>query len=100
MRWPNENTVAGLSAAAVDDLFWSLVCQDEEWLRTEFDAIVGAAAEQHLHPTIRPVVAVDRGRIPRSDRNSAHQGVRGRGRPVGPNWRRERSPPPLRKRDP
>jgi len=29
----------------VDADFWALVCEDEEWLDAEFDAIVGAAWE-------------------------------------------------------
>ena len=40
-----ENTGSALCSGAVDADFWALVCEDEEWLDAEFDAIVSAACE-------------------------------------------------------
>jgi hypothetical protein len=40
-----ENTGAALGSGAVDDDFWALVCEDEEWLQAEFDAIVSEPRE-------------------------------------------------------
>ena len=90
-----EGTGPALSSQAVDAQFWALVCQDEEWLQAEFDAIVSAPAETSRRPVLRPVIRV-----------SDHPG-RQRIRPVGGDsltlvptgqrgqrWRRERSPPP------
>ena len=39
------DTGSALGSGAVDADFWALVCEDEEWLDAEFDAIVGAAWE-------------------------------------------------------
>jgi len=39
------DTGSALGSGAVDADFWALVCEDEEWLDAEFDAIVGAARE-------------------------------------------------------
>jgi hypothetical protein len=44
----NQNTGPALSSDAVDARFWALICDDEEWLRAEFDGIVSEPAE---HPT-------------------------------------------------
>ena len=44
------NTGAALGSEAVDAEFWALICQDEEWLNTEFDAVVGNAEETPTHP--------------------------------------------------
>ncbi len=40
-----ENTGSALGSEAVDADFWALVCEDEEWLGAEFDAIVSEACE-------------------------------------------------------
>ena len=40
-----ENTGAALGSGAVDADFWALVCEDEEWLQAEFDAIVSEPCE-------------------------------------------------------
>ena len=39
-----DNTAAALGSG-VEDAFWALVCEDEEWLHAEFDAIVSEPAE-------------------------------------------------------
>jgi len=47
----------------VDAQFWALVCEDEEWLQAEFDAIISAPAgsagvpflDQGSRPRITPV---------------------------------------------
>ena len=62
----NGNTGPALGSEAVDAQFWALICDDEEWLRTEFDGIVSEPAE---HPTSPPPVtgiAVDQDRSTRS----------------------------------
>ena len=40
-----ENTGSALCSGAVDADFWALVCEDEEWLGAEFEAIVSEACE-------------------------------------------------------
>src|SRR6185295_6548038 len=47
----NGNTGPALGSEAVDAQFWALICDDEEWLRTEFGGIVSEPAE---HPTSPP----------------------------------------------
>ena len=49
-----ENTGAALGSGAVDDDFWALVCEDEEWLQAEFDAIVSEPCESPVRPSGRP----------------------------------------------
>ena len=58
-----ENTGSALGSGAVDADFWALVCEDEEWLDAEFDAIVSEAGEtparsrrrlQHRYGSERP----------------------------------------------
>ncbi|CAN7246508.1 hypothetical protein LJR027_000922 [Terrabacter sp. LjRoot27] len=82
------------AAADVDEAFMALVCDDDELLRAEFDAIIGAG-----WPPVRPPDHPDRpsGGPPRRARREAgrrsatHRAVR---REVGPVARgRERSPP-------
>jgi hypothetical protein len=36
----NGSTGPALGPEAVDAQFWALICDDEEWLRTEFDEVV------------------------------------------------------------
>ena len=58
----NGNTGPALSSDTVDAQFWALICDDEEWLRTEFDGIVSEPAE---HPTSTPprtMLGLDRDR--------------------------------------
>ena len=40
-----ENTGLALGSRAEDTDFWMLVCEDEEWLRAEFGAIVSEPTE-------------------------------------------------------
>jgi len=49
-----ENTGAALGSGAVDAEFWALVCEDEEWLQAEFDAIVSEPGETPVRPSGRP----------------------------------------------
>jgi len=53
----NGNTGPALGSEAVDAQFWALICDDEEWLRAEFDGIVSAPAE---HPTSPPPGTITR----------------------------------------
>ncbi len=93
----DANIGTALSAETVDARFWALVCDDEQWLRFEFDGIVSGPAE---HPTTVPpasVVATDRSR-PGSGAGEQRDSA-GRLRPwrtaaaPGRAWRRQRSPP-------
>ena len=64
-----DDTGAVLGSGAVDTEFWALVCEDEEWLRAEFEAIVSEPAEIPCRPPRRPAIAgAD------SDRFRGHQG--------------------------
>jgi hypothetical protein len=64
----NGNTGPGLSSEVVNARFWALICDDEEWLRTEFDGIVGEPAEQPTSPPPRAITALDRDRPARFPR--------------------------------
>ena len=46
-----QNTGSALGSGAVDADFWALVCEDEEWLDAEFDAIVSQARETPTRST-------------------------------------------------
>jgi hypothetical protein len=74
-----------LSAATVDARFWALVCDDEQWLRSEFDGIVSGPAE-HLHAG-RPASGVA------TDRSGRVSAAGERRDSTGRAWRRQRSPP-------
>ncbi len=81
----------------VDALFWALVCDDEDWLRAEFDGIVSEPAELRPAPPRRlAVTAAVNGRRPWSAVRPARAGCgrpwRRQGRP-GRAWRRQRGPP-------
>ena len=39
------NTCTPVGSGAVDEQFWALVCEDEDWLDREFDEIVSEPAE-------------------------------------------------------
>lgn len=58
----NGNYGTALGSEAVDTQFWALICDDEEWLRTEFDGIIGAPAETPIGPPPRRVPTLDRDR--------------------------------------
>ena len=72
-----------LGSGAVDAQFWALVCEDEEWLDAEFDAIVGAAWETPVAERIFPGINPRKGkscseRLPREDCGSQGAGkIRG-----------------------
>ena len=98
-----RNTGPALSSEAVDVQFWALICDDQEWLRTEFDSIVSEPAE---HPTSPPhtmgiAVAQDRphrfaGRAGRTGHTPRWISQRRPGRSPG----HQRSPPsPVRTTD-
>jgi hypothetical protein len=87
------DTREALGSGAVDADFWALVCEDEEWLRAEFDAIVSEPAETPAVPSGRlAVVGAERSR-----RLQRHRAGPARRPPVAtwPGWtgQRERSPP-------
>ena len=62
----NQNTGPALSSDAVDARFWALICDDEEWLRAEFDGIVSEPAEHPTSPPPLMVITADRDRPARS----------------------------------
>jgi hypothetical protein len=90
-----ENTGAALCSGAVDDDFWALVCEDEEWLQAEFDAIVSEPRETPVRSSGRPSMTA----AARPDRAAWQRRTSGTTRPwrtgnrPGRRWRRERSPP-------
>lgn len=83
---------AGATAAPPDDEFIELVCQDEELLRAEFDALIAAS---WLTPTPSPPPAPPRPTPP--DRHvppvGAEEPPRLEGSVPAPRWNRQRSPP-------
>ena len=90
-----ENTGAALGSGAVDDDFWALACEDEEWLQAEFDAIASEPCETLAWTSGRPCMTDDA----RSDRAASQRRTSGTTKPwrtgnrPGRRWRRERSPP-------
>ena len=42
--------------SGAEDTFWVLVCEDEEWLRAEFDAIVSEPTETPRLVVHRPIM--------------------------------------------
>ena len=90
------NTCTPVGSGAVDEQFWALICEDEDWLDSEFDEIVSEPAES---PGMRPprlMVCADRSRPARHGlRPRGHRAghPRGTGHCPGRSWRRQRSPP-------
>ena len=70
----NANTGPALSSEAVNTQFWALICDDEEWLRTEFDGIVSEPAEHPTNPPPTTVIAIDHDRPHRSGWGTGHTG--------------------------
>ena len=68
------NTCTPVGSGAVDDQFWALICEDEDWLDSEFDQIVGEPAESPRMPPARLMVCADRSRPARSVRALADTG--------------------------
>ena len=66
----NGNTGPALGSEAVDAQFWALICDDEEWLRTEFDGIVSEPAEHPTSPPPLMVITTDRDRPAHSGRRT------------------------------
>ena len=88
------NTGAALGSEAVDAEFWALICQDEEWLNAEFDAVVSDAdGNPRGHPARQlPATTANRHRAgpawwvpggrPWRDRDAAGQAVAAGARPA------------------
>jgi hypothetical protein len=89
-----QGTGQVLGTGAVDAQFWALVCEDEEWLEAEFDAIVSAPAEAGRRLVRRPSIGAadhqSRQQVLPDERDCLT--VTWPGQP-GHGWRRERSPP-------
>jgi hypothetical protein len=62
----NQNTEPALSSETVNDRFWALICDDEQWLGAEFDGIVSEPAEHPTSPPPLMVITTDRDRPARS----------------------------------
>ena len=90
-----ENTGLVLGSGAVDAAFWALVCEDEEWLDAEFDAIVSAAGEAPARSTGRPgrIDTARDGLAVRGHRPTGFARPRRPGNRAGRRWRHERGPP-------
>ena len=91
-----ERSATPVSSDAVDAEFWSIVLQDEEWLRVEFDEIA-EPREIRISPPRRMAVAADHSSFCRKGPSAGPGGGIGRfgetGRAAGKGWRRQRSPP-------
>lgn len=90
-----ENTGAAISSGAEDAIFWALVCEDEDWWRAEFEALIGEAREAPRSPTRVQLATVgthSRFALARSatvpDRHPRRRSDR-----TDEQWSRERSPP-------
>ena len=89
-----QNTGSALGSEAVDAEFWALVCEDEEWLDAEFDAIVSEARETPTRSTGKLGAGTgSAGRAVGELRSSGTRPWHGGHRPGG-RWRRDRGPPP------
>ncbi len=92
----NGNTGPALGSEAVDAQFWALICDDEEWLRTEFDGIVSEPAEHPTSPPPATGVAVDQNQPTRSAWRAGRTGHTSRSmsrRRPGRTPGHQRSPP-------
>lgn len=89
----NENRATALGSESVDAEFWALVCDDEEWLRTEFDGIVSEPAETPVSQQPPLVVAAgpdgSGSWFVRSGRTQSWTGWPR----AGQTWQHQRSPP-------
>jgi len=91
------NTCTPVGSGAVDEQFWALICEDEDWLDSEFDEIVSEPAESPRTPPPRLMLCADRSRParqrpgPRGRDRAGHP--RNTGHRPGRSWRRQRSPP-------
>ena len=90
------NTCTPVGSGAVDEQFWALVCEDEDWLDSEFDEIVSEPAESPRMRPPRSMVCADRFRPARQRpclRGHREGHPRSTGERPGRSWRRQRSPP-------
>ena len=81
----NGNIGPALGSEAVDAQFWASICDDEEWLRTEFDGIVCEPAKHRTSPPPATGIAVNQERPDRSARQTDHTGH-------SPRWMSRRRP--------
>jgi hypothetical protein len=93
----NASIGTALSAETVDARFWALVCDDEQWLLSEFDGIVSGPAEHRRAGLPASGVGTDRsgpGPAAGEQRDSTGRVWPWRTAPApGRAWRRQRSPP-------
>ena len=94
------DTGSALGSGAVDADFWALVCEDEEWLDAEFDAIVSAAWEAPERSGGHSRVELIRtGRGIREHQPCGIVRPWRKGERPGRRWRWERGPPGTGSRD-
>ena len=78
---------------AVNAEFWALVCEDEEWLDTEFAAIVSDAWETPVRTRSTSISAAPGGEDESSCPTFGTSRVWRTGLRPGRHWQRERGPP-------
>jgi len=91
-----ENAGAAVGSGEVDDEFWLLILQDEEWLAAEFNAIVSEPGETRARSSGRSstIAAAPLDRLATPAIASGFRPAWRAGGLPGRRWRRERSPPP------
>jgi len=93
---PDPLAEAGATAAPTDDEFIDLICQDEELLRAEFDALIAAS---WLTPPPPPPPPAPPRPTPPPDRRTgpvdAEEPAPLQGSVPAARWNRQRSPPGL-----
>jgi len=94
LRGPTCRTADRLDASTLKDELLDLVCADEQWVRTEFDAIIAAEWPTRPAPPLAPVVSRPRLTPPRPARAVTPAPRPGSGESTLERWRRQRSPPP------
>jgi hypothetical protein len=88
-----EATADNAATAAVEEEFWALVCDDEELLSAEFDAIVAAAWPSSPIRTAGRHADHHRWGMPAPGRVGASPPADRSARPGVDGWSRQRSPP-------
>ena len=91
---PARSSLGDLDAATLQDELLDLLCADEQWLQSEFDAIMAAEWPTVPSPPTAPPVGHRRttpGHPSGDDTLPPPATSRG---PTLERWRRQRSPPP------
>jgi hypothetical protein len=91
----NRTSGAPAPAGTIDDAFLDIICQDEELLRAEFDALVAASWDEPPPPPRPPAVPrpADNPAPQPATRTTTAQEIPSRSHHPAPAGRRQRSPP-------